>query len=114
MKILHLHILEAESKINTFCEQRIPPHVKALIQLTYKIRGNSITLYENRPPWKEGLEWSMMAVAQFRYDEIYKVWRLYYADRNSKWQVYPVMDDAKRIEDLIEEVDKDPICVFWG
>ncbi len=45
--------------------------------MEFEIRGNSVTIIERRPPWREdfGPEWSRLTVAQLRYEN--EGWALY-------------------------------------
>jgi hypothetical protein len=105
----------AERKINEYCNNKIPEDVKDKIRLTYKIRGNSITIYENRPPWDGSMrEWTSLAVAQIRYDEKTGKWGLYWADRNDRWHEYWDINPTKKIEAILKEIDEDPTGIFWG
>lgn len=61
-----------EKKVEEFCKRRVPKHAQDQVKLSYKFRGNSVTIFENRAPWWEGMkDWTSMAIAQMRYsDEI--------------------------------------------
>jgi hypothetical protein len=105
----------AEKKINAFCVKRVPEHVRDKIELSFKFRGDSVTIFENRAPWREGIkEWSSLTVAQMRYDEKTGKWTLYCADRNDKWHEYYDIDSTKDIDKLLREIDEDPTGIFWG
>lgn len=105
---------DAKSKLDIFCDIRIPANLKSKLNLTYSTRGNNITLYENRTHWQDNGNWSKMAVAQFRYDNKENTWTLYCADRNEKWFIYTEIDPSADIQDLIDEINEDPTCIFWG
>ncbi len=104
----------AESALGRYCEFKKTPDVEGKIRLTWKFRGNSVTLFECRPPWRGEGDWTEMPVAQFRYDDKKKMWTLYCADRNDRWFDYMDCNPAKSIQTLLEEVDKDPTGIFWG
>ena len=105
---------QVESKLKAFCDRRVPAHIRDKVNLTFRFRGNSVTLYENRPVWDKPSEWIHMAIAQFRFDPSTGHWTLYCADRNSKWHEYLDVDPTKRLEKLLEEVDRDPTGIFFG
>lgn len=106
----------AGKKVGSYCEKKVPAHLKNQIRLSYKFRGNSVTIFEHRHPWKEspGTEWSSLAVAQMRYDEETGKWTLYCADRNNRWHEYRDIDPTKNIDKLLKEIDEDPTGIFWG
>lgn len=103
-----------EKKIGDYCKNKIPAHLLNKITVSYKIRGSSVIIFENRAPWRpEFKEWTSMPIAQIRYDDKTGKWALYCADRNGRWHEY--MDDStKNIDNILAEIDKDPTGIFWG
>jgi len=104
----------AEKMLAAFCEERVPKAVRDKVRLSYEFRGSCLTLYEDRPSFQDPSEWTHSPVAQFRHDENTNRWTLYCCDRNSKWHRYSNSDPTQNLEQLIQEVDKDPTCIFWG
>lgn len=76
---------QAEKILAAYCVNRIPVHVRDQMRLSFSVRGNSITLIEERPAYLDPKQWTKLPIAQFRYSEDGK-WTLYCADRNSRWQ----------------------------
>ncbi len=106
----------AETALSRFCKGKNTAGSEDKIKLTWKFRGNSVTLFECRPPWrgKRTDPWTEMPIAQFRYDDKTKTWTLYCANRNDRWFDYMDCVPAKSIQTLLEEVDEDPTGIFWG
>lgn len=105
-----------EKKLGKFCEERIPPHVRSEIRLGYHFRANTVTLWEERPPFR-GLdldEWSRMTIAQFRFNPKDMRWTLFFSDRNSRWREYHDLEPDRDFGVLLREVEDDPTCIFWG
>ena len=103
-----------ELSLVSFIEQRVPPHVRDRVRLSYRFRGNSVTLYEDRPAFRKPNQWVRIPVAQFRFDPEQHIWTLYCADRNSKWHEYFDLESNHDFEVLLEEVNEDPTGIFWG
>ncbi len=104
-----------EKKVGEFCTKSVPADVLDKVNLSYKMRGNSVTIFENRAPWRPELkEWTSMAIAQIRYDNETGKWTLYCADRNDKWHEYLDMEPTKYIEEILKEINEDPTGIFWG
>ena len=103
-----------DKKLGKYCEKKIPVDLLDKIRVSYKVRGNSVTLIESRPYWDDPSEWSNLAVAQFRYDPKDKTWTLYCADRNNRWHLYIDTESSPNLDDLLKEVDRDPTGIFWG
>lgn len=104
-----------EKKVDEFCKKRVPPHVLDKVNLSYKIRGDSVTIFENRAPWHESMkELTSMAITQIRFNEKTGKWTLFCADRNDRWHEYYDIEPTKNIDKILKEIDKDPTGIFWG
>lgn len=75
-----------EKKVGGYCKNKVPAHALHQVNVSYKIRGNNVTIFENRVPCRpEWTEWTSMPIAQIRYDAKTGKWALYCADRNDRW-----------------------------
>lgn len=61
--------------MNKYAKNAVPEHVKSQIRISYKIRGNHVTLIEERQGYKSN-QWVQMPVAQFRLGE--NEWKIYW------------------------------------
>ena len=100
--------------LEAYCEQRVPEKARNQIYLSYGIRGNNVTLFENRLTWYTDNKWIRYKLAQFRFNESTNRWSLYCLDRNEKWHYYSECDETEDLNALIQEVDKDPTGIFYG
>ncbi len=94
-----------------YTESKIPKHLRNQIRMTFKIRGNSVTLLEERPAYI-GDGWTQYDIAQFRLDQ--SKWKVYWRDSKDKWHL---VEDIKADEDFEKQlmiVDKDNRGLFWG
>jgi hypothetical protein len=74
----------------------------------------SVTIFGCRPPWHPNLtEWSEVPVAQLRYSAGTRHWSLHWADRNGRWHRYDDLDPGP-VDKLLNEIEADPTCIFWG
>jgi len=103
-----------ESNMSSYCEQRVPLHIRDRVKLAFKIRGNRVTLLEKRPVYWEKSKWTDMPIAQFRFNPSKSLCTLYCAERNSKWHEYPLVAPTRDFDALLAEVEKDPTGIFWG
>ena len=94
-----------EHRLQEYCEKKFPPEVSNEIQLKFKIRGNSVTLLEERMAFAGLAKWVDITVAQFRFDPKTKKWALYWADRNDRWHEYDDLSPDKDLDVLLNEVD---------
>ncbi|MDP1821466.1 MAG: DUF3024 domain-containing protein [Acidimicrobiales bacterium] len=66
--------------------------------------------------WREdyGPESTRRPIARLRYVKARREGSLYWRDRHSKFHVYDQTPPTPSIRDLLEEVEADPISIFWG
>jgi hypothetical protein len=100
--------------LTKYCVKKVPPHVRDKIRFGYRIRGNHVTLFTERPRFDKPSEWVDSVVAQFRFSPQDKKWALYCADRNSRWHLYGLLAPSADFDDLLKEVDRDPTGIFYG
>ena len=71
------------AKIRKYCEARVPARLRHKVRIEATARGNSVTIFDCRPPWHPNLtEWSKVGEAQLRYSASTHHWSLYWGDRN--------------------------------
>lgn len=101
-------------KIRKYCEETTPPAFRSEMRVDVGVRGKSVTIFESRPPWDgQGTEWSRNPICQLRFDPATARWILFWADRNSHWHLYELINPGT-VEELLDEIDQDPTCIFWG
>lgn len=103
-----------ETKLKKYFAKRITAHARSSIRLTFKIRGNSVTLTEERPLFVDPSEWVGIPFAQLRFNPETTKWTLYCADRNARWHEYLESEPEQKIETLIRHIDEDVTGIFSG
>jgi len=103
-----------EKLLNAYCESRISPALRDQIRVEYRIRGDEVSLFESRPPWRGEGEWISVKVARFKKDHETHTWHLFWADRNSQWRSYEPLPQHRDIEKLLQEVERNETGAFWG
>jgi hypothetical protein len=102
--------------IRLFCQANSPEEHRDQLRVEYGVRGKSVTIYECRPPWQPDLgpDWMRQPIGQLRYNPQDRHWSLCFADRNSRWHYYELLEPTTDIGDLIAEIHEDPTCISWG
>lgn len=100
--------------LDSYCDKKVPPHVRDQVYLSYKFRGDSVTLFENRPVFRKPGEWVECKVAQFRRENEGSAWHLYWGDRNGRWHLFEPFPKSRVFEELLGEVDEDRTGIFYG
>jgi hypothetical protein len=101
-------------RIRAYCEHRVPEHVRDQVRVEATVRGRSVTVFECRPPWRPSfIEWSRTPIAQLRYSTDTGEWSLFWADRHGRWHPYDLVPPGT-VAELLDELERDPVAIFWG
>ena len=106
-------VLIAEVGLAAFAG-RVPEHVRDKVQIRYRRDRNSFVLFEWRPRMFAPHEWAESPVAKFTYIATRQTWKLLRMDRHLRWRKYEWADETADLGLLLQEVDHDPYCFFWG
>jgi hypothetical protein len=100
--------------VDRFCEERIPDHLKSQIKVFYEVRGYDVKIIESRPDFMRNYEWTGTPIARLEYEPATFEWQLYWMRASGKWQKYAEVKPTNNLQLLIEEIETDHYCVFWG
>jgi hypothetical protein len=102
--------------VRAYCEQVVPPHALHQVRVEAVLVRCAVTIVARRAPWREdyGPEWSTPGVARLRYTATRGEWTLYWRDRNARWHRYDRLEPSSEITPLLQEIESDPTCIFWG
>ena len=110
-ELLRARVLQ---QLASFCERKVPRHVRDQVRLVPEVAGLKALLIEERAPFNGGEHWTRMPIAQFRLDAGTGLWSLYCSDRNSRWHPYRQAEPARDIGALIHAIDTDTTGIFFG
>jgi hypothetical protein len=104
------------ARVRRWCRQRVPEHARDQLRVECDISPRHLTIVECRPPWRPdtGSEWTRLPIARLRYTQATRTWTLYWRDRNLRFHLYDQLEPSPDIGDLLDEIDRDPIAIFWG
>lgn len=104
-----------ENVVGAFVARRRPPlHIRKEVDLDFRLKGQSIEIFEVRPMWLGDGKTQEIPVAKATYVRTRGVWQLYWQRRDLKWHSYDPLPAAKTIEEVVAEIDADPCACFWG
>lgn len=55
-----------------------------------------------------------MKIARIDFDQASRGWTLWAYDRNERSLFYPELEPNVSLDAVIQEIDEDPTCIFWG
>ena len=116
MAIPEIEMARVRRSLQVFCD-RVPPHAREQVWYDWRVRGNQVTLAEKRPAWWSGAgpdEVTVSEFARFQYNPETQRWMLKGSDRNGRFHPYEGLEQERSFERLVEEVEADPIHIFFG
>ncbi|MFF2483126.1 DUF3024 domain-containing protein [Paenibacillus sp. NPDC058071] len=99
-----------EKIMDEYAGSKFPKHLSNQIRISYKIRGNNVTLCEERPAYI-GDGWTQLDVAQFRLAD--SKWLVYWRDSKDKWHLIEDIEPSEDFQKQLAIVDKNEIGIFW-
>jgi hypothetical protein len=104
------------ARVRRLCTERVPADLTDQVRIECEEDPRAVTIVERRPPWREdcGPEWTRLPIARLRYVGMTRLWTLFYHRHTGHWERYPLLGATGRIDPLLNELEHDPICIFWG
>ena len=101
--------------VGAFIEQRRPPpHVRPKLDLGFRVKDQSVEIFEIAPHWQNEKEKSERPVAKATFVRNQSRWKIYWRRADLKWHSYEPVPTASKIEDFLTVVDNDEFSCFWG
>lgn len=114
MAFSEFEIKRIDKIVRTFCENRVPERFRDQVKVGFRIEGQNIFLFENRPRWDEPSEWLALDFAKITYVKSRRIWKLYWKRASGKWDQYKPHFVANDIGKLIKTIDEDRYGCFFG
>lgn len=114
MAFSEVELKRIEQTVSVFCSKRSPAHLRDKLRLAYTVKGHEVVIVEQRPRWDNESEWTESPVAKLKFIRSAEKWRLYWMRADMKWHEYPGLSSSTRLEDLVQEIDADPLACFFG
>jgi len=104
-----------EKAVKGFIEKRRPPpHIRKELDLGYRLKNQSVEIFEIRPCWDNPKEIVEIPIAKATYMKSQGVWKIYWQRADSKWHGYEPQPEAKNIEEFLSVVGSDEYACFFG
>jgi hypothetical protein len=104
------------ARVQRWCRDRVPEHARDQVRVECELAPRHITIVERRPPWGSDAspEWTEFPIARLRFTRATATWSLYWRDRNLRFHEYDLAPPSVHVDDLLNELSRDPTCIFWG
>jgi hypothetical protein len=99
--------------LDPLCVPHGDPKVDAQLRYGYRFEGPAVVFFESRPHYKTG-QWWDHDIAKFRFTKTTGLWSLYCQFSDLKWRGYEPLPASDDLAELVEEVEQDPTCIFFG
>jgi len=115
MAISEFEIKRCEKLVGAYVEQhRPPPHIRKQVDLGFRIKDQSIEIFEIRPLWNNPDKTIEEMQAKTTYVKKTKTWKVYWQRADLKWHGYQPTPEVDTLEDFLALVDKDEHYCFKG
>ena len=105
---------EAEAYLDRYIVNLVPKHAQSKVRIGYIAKGLAITLFEQRPGWKDKTVRIKSDIARVRYSKTDGTWTLYWRDQHGKWHSYDPLPPTPDFGAMLREIKADPTGIFWG
>lgn len=109
-----LELKRIKQGVGSFSPKHSPAHLKDKLRLEYAVKGHDVVIVERRPQWDNESEWTETPVAKLKFIRSANKWRLYWMRADMKWHEYQGLSSSHRLDDLVQEIDADPLAGFFG
>lgn len=104
-----------EKVVSEFIERNRPPaHIRNEVDLGFRVKGQSVEVFEIRPFWQDPEHKIEEPVAKATYVRTQNVWKVYWQRADLKWHRYDPDPEVRSIEEFLEVVEKDEYACFLG
>jgi hypothetical protein len=108
-------IKRCEKLVAQFIERRRPsPHLRAEVDLAFRINGQSVEIFEVRRHWRDNSKMLEHPIAKATYNKSRLNWKVFWRRADLKWHSYQSNSEVGSIEHFLDIVQKDEHGCFFG
>jgi hypothetical protein len=115
MAFSEIETKKIEKAMAVFMEKHRPPiHIRAKLDLGYRISGQSVEMFEIRPRYDKPEIIMEYDFAKTTYVRAQRIWKIFWRRADLKWHGYEPDPEVKSIERFLEIIDQDKYGCFFG
>jgi hypothetical protein len=115
MALSAFEIKRCEKIVGKYIDGRRPPaSMRDQLDLGFRIRGQSVEIFEMRPAWQQPDVTLETPVAKATYVKSRRLWKIYWQRADMRWHRYEPNPEVKTLEDFLDVVEEDRLGCFYG
>ena len=115
MALNDIELKRIEMTVDTFVQKHRPaPHIRPELDIGFRIKGQSVEIFEVRPRWQEPRVKMEHPVAKATFVRSQALWKIFWMRADLKWHGYEPLPAVGTIEKFLAAVEKDEYACFWG
>ena len=115
MAFTETEALQVHSLMEDFMKQHRPhDHIRDKLDLSWRISGQSVEIFEIRPHYLKPDEKLEEEVARITYIRMQDHWKLFWMMSDLKWHGYDPKPIVPTLSEALIEVENDPHGCFFG
>ena len=106
---------EIEKLMDDFLKRRRPPEdMRDKLDLSYRIKNQSIEIFELRPQFIRPEKIMEDPVAKITFVRKQNVWKVYWMMSDLKWHSFEHQPQTDTLAGALQIIDEDETGAFWG
>ena len=106
---------KCEKIVRKYIEKHRPPaHMRNEVDLSFRVKGQSVEIFEIRPMWNNPDEKIEERVAKAIYVKSRNIWKVFWQRADLKWYRYDPEPEVKTVEGFLDVVERDEYACFFG
>jgi hypothetical protein len=115
MAISEFEIKRCEKLVGEYVKQHRPPaHIRDQVDLGFRVKEQSVEIFEIRPLWNNPDENIEEMQAKTTYVKKSGKWKVYWQRADLSWHSYQPSPEVDTLEEFLAMVDKDEHHCFRG
>lgn len=114
MAFNELDLKRIDKLVGGFCRRRTRPEHAHELRFDYRLEGQSVVLYEERPDWRDPNQLMQSPFAKLRYVRTTGLWTLYWMRADLKWHAYRPAPPSADLAALMDIIGEDAYCAFFS
>jgi len=115
MALSEFELRRVEKLASTFIDAHRPPaHIRAQLDIGFRITDQSLEFFEIRPRWNNPSEKMEEPMAKTTYVKKNKSWKIFWMRQDLKWHRYDPVPEVGTLEEFLSVVAEDAHACFSG